>query len=90
MKPSDYVKRGWCRGASAKDALGIVVDPTSSHAIQWCTYGAICAAYPEDPEKRSGVVSRLSEKVTGMIPEWNDAPGRTQRQVVALLESIGE
>jgi hypothetical protein len=91
MKPSDYIRKGWCQGASAKDDLGIVVSPGSPHAASWCLLGSVIAAYQEDMHHREQLVTKLANKMLGVIPtRWNDMPVRKQVEVVALLQSIGE
>lgn len=92
MKPSEYVRKGWCQRVAAVDKLGLPCYPTSRMAHAWCAIGAIEAAYPNDNKKFADTTEKLYLKLKGLdsIGEWNDAPTRTQAQVVALLESIGE
>lgn len=95
MKPSDYIKKGWCQGASAKDGDGIVTHPESPTATSWCLTGAIHAAYPEDIQKRSEVYRKLHEFLfngdnISEIPNWNDDKYRKQTDVIRVLEQIGE
>ena len=91
-KPSDYIKKGWCQGSSARYSDGITCNPESLHAEQWCLHGSVIAAYQEDFAKREGVCEKVYDKLPkgfGMAV-WNDDPRRTQQQVIKLLESIGE
>ena len=99
MRPSDFIKQGWCQGASAKDLLGIVCPPSNPHATQWCTIGAIQAAYPEDEDKRAVTAERLRHTLRSDDPArttsmslaiWNDIPHRTQAEVITALQAIGE
>lgn len=39
-------ERRWTRGAHAKDADGIAVDPCAPEACAWCLEGAVLAAVP--------------------------------------------
>lgn len=89
MKPSQYIKKGWCQGVNAKDSYGYFCEPTSPCAIKWCLIGAIQAAYPQDTRKRMEIHSKL-ESHSPIIAHWNDAPNRTQAEVISLLEQIGE
>lgn len=94
MKPSDYIRKGWCQHSAARDAYGHSVDACDPQASEWCLSGAIVAAYPEEVVVREKIYPRLKKKldVTSIsnIINWNDAVPRTQLQVIELLESIGE
>ena len=91
MKPSQYIQRGWCRGATALDFTGNPCLPLSSSARQWCLIGAIGAAYPEDFQVRIKVADAIELMLnTHQFAQWNDDPKRTQAEVVELLQSIGE
>lgn len=90
MRPSDYIKKGWCQGASAVDEQGVVVDPRSPQAARWCLTGAIIAAYPEDIHQREMVSDSLAKTPASLMAHWNDTHGRTQKEVIEVLESIGE
>lgn len=96
MKPSDYVRRGWCQGASAMNGEGLFTLPTNSTATSWCLVGAIYAAYPDSDGRRQVVFDKLRthrghplENMKEMV-EWNDDRSRDQWEVAELLESIGE
>lgn len=90
MKPSEYIRKGWCQGTSALDHSGTPCVPTSPAAVAWCIYGAIYAAYPEDIRKRESICQAIRNRVgQPTLPDWNDAMGRTQQEAVDLLESIG-
>jgi hypothetical protein len=91
LKPSDYVRKGWCQRYLAVDDDGMYVSPTGRDACKWCLYGSIAAAYPEDFLTRVEVVDKVTKGIgTGSLANWNDEPGRTQAQVINLLESIGQ
>jgi hypothetical protein len=93
MKAIDYIRKGWTQGASARDAAGNSVYYKSTEAVCWCLSGAIFAAYPDHVE-----CANAFEKVTleiqktspfGIPLSWNDAPRRTQAEVILLLEKVG-
>ena len=44
MLPSDYLKKGFCTNAYAKDKDGNVILETSKDATSWCLVGA-CVAW---------------------------------------------
>jgi hypothetical protein len=91
VKPSDYIRRGWCQNASAQDDQGRLCDATSSLAQQWCLVGSVRAAYPEDAVRRNKVFDKLfCQAKTYGLSSWNDNPDRTQQEVLAVLEAIGE
>ena len=94
MKPSDFVKKGWCQHMSARDSHRKPVHVTDPEAAAWCMAGAVSAAYWEDVKRRGSIYDKLRAALGGesvsAIPQWNDAICRTQAEVVALLEQIGE
>ena len=82
MKPSDYLKRGWCQGTMAR-CCGTDCLPTKD-ADEWCLMGAIRA---------SGVnlvdyELKLFDLIENTAVDWNDNPSRTQDEVIALAEKV--
>lgn len=77
----------WTQGAYARDALGKDVNPneefiTVPDAACWCLHGSICHVVGGKnmwPWLRNPVRCELPDT------EWNDAPERTQAEVVAKL-----
>lgn len=90
MKPSDYIRKGWCQHVLAKDSSDHTVEPYNPDAVMWCLAGAIIAAYPESALRREAIYAQNEGLVRGDIVDWNDSPGRNQADVIQLLESIGE
>lgn len=97
MKPSDYVKKGWCQHSSALSADGTVVSPSDGQAQRWCLLGALDAAYADSEVRHKvDVIDALCRKfiygvASGLtLIAWNDAPARTQQDVIDLLQSVGE
>jgi hypothetical protein len=80
-RAAERVRHGWCQGSATRtDADG--------RTVAWCAWGAIyhsCAwkssatAYNA---ARELFITRLEGREIG---EWNDAPERTQGEVVAAL-----
>lgn len=66
---ADIVERGWCQGVYIR-------------GDSCCTTYAIWAALGDPTNKAFDALSAL---VGGNIIEWNDAPKRTQAEVVAKL-----
>ena len=100
MKPSEYIRQGWCQGDFAKDAHGHHAYYAGNTATQWCVMGAIGAAYPSDaPEasnKRATVLKKLEHTLFVLngnnisLKTWNDDPNQTKEGIIAILELIGE
>ncbi|MGI4744926.1 MAG: DUF6197 family protein [Janthinobacterium lividum] len=73
----------WTQGAQARRADGKQVMADGPNAVCWCLIGATEAA---DPEYFGTDADRVLYHLLGVdIVEWNDAPGRTQAEVVAKL-----
>ena len=88
--PSDLLKRGWCQGASARTAKsrhypkGRPCHANAPMAAQWCMWGAVVGsdigAYNET------LVEKAAWRITGgPLNEYNDAPGRTQEEVIQVM-----
>ena len=91
MKPSDYIRKGWCQRHFALDDHKNPCNSGSRLACAWCLQGAVNAAYPYDEPRRERVLARLQCATKDLgITIWNDNPARKQQEVIALLESIGE
>jgi hypothetical protein len=88
-KAADLLEQpnAWCQGDIAKDAEGNRVPfATDPKACQWCLIGAICHVAkhaPDDEIAKVGAAISDDEYLT--IAGWNDAPERTQTEVVAVL-----
>ena len=78
----------WTRGALARDREGNRVECDSVRAVCWCAGGAISRA----TDRRDNETEwRLLTKVVGFpVSFWNDAPGRTQADVLAALDAAIE
>lgn len=100
MKPSDYVRKGWCQCAAATDYLGHPTTIDANDAARWCISGAIHIAYRHNPvlaqktiyEATRALQANARELNEGIqtLQRWNDSRDRTKDEVLALLRSIGE
>lgn len=80
------IEKGWCQRAFAKDANGKKVFSWHPSAVCWCAIGAINATEPNN-----GGPWRYLEKVVGRSPDtWNDAPERTQAEVIEAFRKAAE
>lgn len=76
------VERGWTQDAFARDTNGLECSVFSEHAIAWCLAGAVDA----ETSMRAAVFLEAIGAAIGMdAVTWNDAPGRTQAEVVTAL-----
>lgn len=80
----------WTQGASARDRSGNPVLPSSEAAICFCAWGAIAKASGDFTAEDRRPLRMLTKpwgkpSTPDVIGAWNDAPGRTQKQVVAKL-----
>lgn len=90
------VKRGWCQRLVAADENGHGVRYDSRRAAAWCVSGACSAAAVVDDEYDTKLRNAMSDVIGAAveawpggglnIPDWNDAKGRTQAEVLTLLE----
>jgi len=89
-KPSDYCALGWTQMASARRYSGEITAVNSEHACCWCAVGAIVAAnYQDDLAISEAFEAVRAEIGGGDITDWNDAPERTQADVVETLRRVG-
>ena len=92
----------WIQGRFAVSSLQNKVKPTSRRASCWCALGAIAAITREDPNDVNDELYWLLCRAMGLpdneiaVAAWNDAPGRTHAEVLAVFDraieaaSIGE
>ena len=97
LKAAALVERGWCQGAFAVTSNGVHTNPIDPDATCFCPLGAIrraCAPlFPQSYNDRTvhAVGTMLHTFIrASSIPAWNDAPGRTQAEVVAALKAAAE
>jgi hypothetical protein len=86
--PSELLSRpgAWCQGTACRDSTGRPCE--DKKAVSWCIIGALIHCFPKwkDRAKRHEDLTRV-----GVIhkSDWNDARGRTQAEVVAMLKECG-
>jgi hypothetical protein len=78
------LEKGWCKGSYAVDQNGLQVPSTSRRAVKWCMLGAI----DYDPYSNQAALKHLAEcsPMSWLIATYNDAPRRTKRQVLAVVD----
>lgn len=91
----DRIALSWAQGTEARNTHGAAVDPWDADAASWSLLGALVAVYAEFEKSDSegdalGALARacvrLSDTIDGdSLADWNDAPGRTQADVLAAL-----
>ena len=89
------IERGWCQWDDALDKRGRSVDPGSPAACSWSLTGALLVAWDEwrsVGRPAEAISAAFAEAVlaigasVGELRRWNDAPGRTQEEVLAALD----
>lgn len=88
MLPSTLIRRGWCQRALAVDGVGEEVDPESSEAVAWCLSAAAYVARPYAHYSYLQYLNAVREHIGVVASEWNDAPHRTQAEVLALCLEV--
>lgn len=80
--------RGWTQQAMARNGFDIPVHAHSHEACKWCIYGAM-DKIPMPAGIEGTIHSLLIDKINGeRISTWNDAPGRTQEQVLDIFDKL--
>ena len=88
LRAADLVERGWCQGGTgAETKHGDETEATSENAVSFCALAAIeNAAFAVGNVCLPREVENALIQVTGPgVIHWNDAPGRTQAEVVSAL-----
>lgn len=86
----------WHQGSLAAKANGQACRVNDRDAVCWCLLGAVgrCYAGVEDGLGYYSVAGRIAHAVFGgsdtsdSISAWNDAPGRTHAEVLALVKEL--
>lgn len=87
--------KGWTQRADARTADGETCKPLDPAAVAFCLGGAITAAQPEPVSKDWPAEAAARSAVLPFFGgssriRWNDAPERTQAEVVAVLRRAAE
>ena len=85
MTAAQVVRKGWCRGAVARDEHGLATTPRHAKAVEWCAIGALSKAYDDDGEY--GAARRRLIDAVGNLAAWNDRSD--QETVAAKMEELG-
>jgi hypothetical protein len=96
-----FLRRGWSKGAQARDVRGHVVNAWSDTAASWSLVGALLASWHRHDDRldadfvaHSAEALALAEATdvlarsagTLAIDAWNDAPGRNLGDVIAAID----
>jgi hypothetical protein len=84
------VEDGWTQGHMARDADGDMADALGDRATCWCALGALYRAVGDDGDLFRNVSVTLARQIGTAVPIWNDAPDRTQAEVIAALRRAAQ
>ena len=88
--PSELLSQpgAWTQGAMGRNRFNEPVQPRI--ACKWCIVGAMyfCEVGYSDDRKLK-LISKVNKAGFTVIAQWNDARGRTQAEVVAMLKECG-
>jgi len=89
-KAIELLKKGWTRGAFARDWEGEEVAPSSNKACCWCILGALQASEVERTVPIRSALQCYLQKVTGydLIPHFNDQVCGSDDEAIRTLEAI--
>lgn len=101
MKPSEVLAKAadliepegaWTQGKFAREASGLAQDPKSPKAICWCARGAIIRSggLESAPLRYLRSVVPSCDRSGEPVAVWNDAPERTQAEVVKALRDAAD
>lgn len=94
MKPSEILSKAadliepegrWTQGASAHAGDGLATGACQDDAICWCLGGAIERTGYGHFSAVGDALKYFTATTGGALVSFNDAPGRTQAEVVAKL-----
>ena len=93
-KARERVAKGWCQKVCARDRRGYAINSgpllrNPSKAKSVCIVAALAIASPDwwkDQSACEPLVEVLGLDRPNDLIEWNNAPGRTQKQVLKALD----
>lgn len=96
---SEVLATGWCQYYEASNIQGMGVVPNSPRAVSWCIGGAAQRLMRDSPSwdplqflnhlfKRLNPTRTPGMSVYITLIAYNDAQGRTQAEVVALIKEV--
>lgn len=89
MRALELIKMGWTQGSKARDMDGKSCLFSGLPPVAWCAYGALETAYPSWEGMKAALARVRDVLGSNAIMAWNDEPGRTQVEVVAVFEKAG-
>ena len=80
----EKIERGWAQKTYAQSANGCNVKYSAPDAVCWCSVGAICAVSDGvyASKRAMNILAETIEIDPSRLTEWNDAPDRTQDEVL--------
>ena len=80
----------WTQGYFARDAAGQECASKDPAATCWCVVGAMVRLGSDDPRPDIEFINALKAHLGPpcSLSMWNDAPGRTHADVLALLDRV--
>ena len=88
---ADLVRRGWCQGQFAMDRRGRFVTLGCDSATRHCMAAAIFLSAHRMPQLATAIAAAISAELgIDNLVDWQDAPERTQAEVIAALEGRRE
>lgn len=99
MVARGLLEKGWTQRDFARDASGCSCGIASDGAARFCMIGAINRAWYDRtgntvPHNEGVVISgyfyRAEPSLLGSIAYWNDRPGRTLSEVLAVMDKLIE
>jgi len=79
----EKIEQGWTQKTYARSEDGDSVAYNSLDAVCWCPIGAIVAVNRSRAGDRAiEILAEAVEVTTSRLTEWNDAPDRTQDEVI--------
>lgn len=83
------IVRGWNQGTFAQNAKGEAVTSGDPEACSWCLIGALGTAAKDHEtafDRAYDILRKLMPIGSYSLSLWNDLPGRTQADVLALID----
>ena len=92
MGAKALIEKGWCQNRSSENKDGMWAHPRDKKACRWCASAALSTALINvDPDYQLVFWNKIcthftsSNKITGLISHWNDAPSRKKEDILAAL-----
>jgi hypothetical protein len=80
----------WTKGQFSRDKEGFYSATSGRKAVCWCALGAIKRTAPDTEAAMAARDCLKSITSSVSVADWNDAPERTQAEVVAKLREAAE